>query len=472
VVKKIGLLTLMLFIMGSVDNIRNLPATAIFGSDLIFFLVASAIFFLIPCALLCAELAMMNPEESGVYAWTKRAFGPQMAMLSIWLQWINTMIWFPTILSFIAAVALHLIAPELAKNPYVLISIIVSVFWLLTIVNLQGVRISSRFAAICSTFGMVIPMIMIILLGLTWILRGHPLAIQISTHHLIPNFSENNSWISLTAIMTSFLGIELTAVHLKDIKQPQKTFPRAMLLATIFIVLTMLAGAFAIAIVIPANQLSLIDGVMESFSYYLNTYHLTGWVPMIGVMILIGSVGSLVNWMVSPAKGLLQAAEDGFIPHYLQRVNKAGVPQRLLIVQALIVTLVCSAFLFMPSVNASYWLLTDLSTQLYMLMYVILFFVALALGLRTLREKSLVFVPAGKVGLWLFALFGVIGSCVTLIVGFVPPKVLDLGGVLHYELIFAAGMILMILPGVLIAIYLKAKHTLLEHRHHSDSDHS
>jgi len=461
VVKKISLFTLILFIIGSVDSIRNLPTTAIFGSDLIFFLLASALLFLIPCALLCAELATMHQEQSGVYAWIKQAFGSQYAMIAIWLQWINTMIWFPTILSFIAGVALHLMAPQFANNPYVLMSIVVTVFWLLTFLNLRGIRISSRFAAICALLGMAIPLGFIIFLGFLWVYEGHPLMIHVSPRHLIPHFSEQNSWISLTAIMASFLGIELTAVHLKDIKNPEKTFPKAMLLATIFIVFTMLAGAFSIAIVIPPQQLSLIDGVMETFTYYLQNYHFTFLIPLMGAMILIGSVGSLINWMVSPAKGLLQAAEDGFIPHYLQFLNGAGVPTRLLFLQGILVTFICSAFLFMPSVNASYWLLTDLSTQLYMLMYLILFAAALMLGLSMIKTRPLLFVPGGKVGLWLLTLFGMMGVCLTLVVGFIPPKVLDIGGIFRYEVIFGVGMVLMILPGAFIAYYWKSKHPFL-----------
>ncbi len=450
-IKKLSLLTLTLFIIGSIDSLRNLPATAIFGTDLIFFLSISAVLFLIPCALICAELATLDTKEAGVYAWVKHAFGAKVGMVAIWLQWINTMIWFPTILSFIAAVALHLINPQLSKNPYVLISIIIVVYWCLTLLNLKGVRISGRFAAVCGVIGMALPMTAIIILGLIWIIKAEPMAIHFSGAHLIPNFEHTNSWISLTAIMASFLGIELTAVHIRDIENPKKTFAKAMLVATIFIIVTMLAGAFAIAMVIPVNKLSLIDGIMETFSYYLQHYHLGYLVPVMGVMILVGAIGGMVNWMISPAKGLLQAAEDGFIPKALQKTNESGVATRLLILQAIIVSFMCSAFLFMPSVNGSYWLLTDLSTQLYMLMYFILFVTALSLGLKAVKTERLVFVPAGKAGLWFFCLLGMLGTFITITVGFIPPKVLDVGSFTHYEMIFAIGMFTMILPGILIA---------------------
>src|SRR5947207_1711091 len=88
---------LVMLITGAIDSIRNLPATALFGSSLIFFFIFSAIVFLIPTALVSAELASHSKEKSGVFHWVHQAFGEKVAFLSIWLQWINTMVWFPTI---------------------------------------------------------------------------------------------------------------------------------------------------------------------------------------------------------------------------------------------------------------------------------------------------------------------------------------------------------------------------------------
>ena len=50
-----------------------------------------------------------------------------------------------------------------------------------------------------------------------------------------------------------------------------------------------------------------------------------------------------------------------------------GVAANLLITQAVIVSFICLAFLLMPSISGSYWLLTALNIQLYMIMYVMMF---------------------------------------------------------------------------------------------------
>ena len=79
---KISVLALVLLITGAIDSIRNLPTTALFGSSLIFFFIFSAIIFLIPVALVSAELSSTMPEEEGgVYSWVKHAFGDNVAFL-------------------------------------------------------------------------------------------------------------------------------------------------------------------------------------------------------------------------------------------------------------------------------------------------------------------------------------------------------------------------------------------------------
>ncbi|MCH9716783.1 MAG: APC family permease, partial [Gammaproteobacteria bacterium] len=216
--QKISTFALVLLITGAIDSIRNLPATALFGSTLIFFFLFSALVFLIPIALISAELASTwSDEEGGVYSWIKHAFGDTMAFFTIWLQWINTLVWYPTILSFIAGTLAYLINPALAHNKIYLIVVILTTFWSLTFIGLKGLRASATLASFCAIVGMIAPMAIMIILAVIWIIQGHPIAIDLSAKHLIPNWRDTQSWASLTAIVTAFLGMELAAVHVRNV---------------------------------------------------------------------------------------------------------------------------------------------------------------------------------------------------------------------------------------------------------------
>src|SRR6185312_5554436 len=132
--------------------------------------------------------------------------------------------------------------------------------------------------------------------------------------------------------------------------------------------------------------------------------------------------GNMTSWIISPAKGLLQAAESGYLPKFLTKKNNRGVASHLIITQAVLVSIVCLAFLLMPSVNGSYWLLTALSTQLYMFMYVFMFLAAICLKYKFEKQPDAFTIPGGKTGMWIASLLGLVGCTITLIVGFIPPS--------------------------------------------------
>ena len=209
--KKISLASLVILIIAAIDNMRNLPAAALFGSSLIFFFSLSALIFLIPTALVAAELSATFPNDGGIYQWVNKAFGKRWAMAAIWLQWINTMVWYPTMLSFVAGTVAYLIDPELANNKIYLISTILCIFWALTWVNLKGIHVSAVVNNICCLMGTMLPLLLLIVLGAIWAFSGHPLQIELTKESLIPSLTNTTGWVSLIAIMASFLGVNFLA---------------------------------------------------------------------------------------------------------------------------------------------------------------------------------------------------------------------------------------------------------------------
>lgn len=453
--KKISLFSLTILIIAAIDNIRNLPAAALFGSSLIFFFSIAALSFLIPTALVSAELSAMFPDQGGVYAWINRAFGKKWAMAAIWLQWINTMVWYPTILSFIAGTIAYLFNPEMAHNKAYLIGVILTVFWGLTLVNLKGLRVSALLNNAFALVGTILPIIFLIILGSFWLVLDKPLQISLSPTKLIPNFADATNWTALVAIMASFLGIELAGVHVTDIRNPQKHFPRAILVATIFIFFSLLFGSLSIAFVLPEQEISLVAGIMQVFTNFFEVFGLSKWIPLLTILIAVGSTGTMINWLISPAKGLLHASEFGFLPPYFTKKNRSGVAARILIAQAIIVTLVCLVFLLVPSVNAFYWFLTALSTELYMLMYTLMFAACIFLHYRYKDRPKSFKIPGNHLGMWITTLLGLAGCVTTIIVSFFPPDNIEIGRPLHYVLMIFIGNVITISPLLLFYLYRK-----------------
>ncbi|MBM3191987.1 MAG: amino acid permease, partial [Chlamydiae bacterium] len=278
---------------------------------------------------------------------------------------------------------------------------------------------------------------------------------------LLPLFNADN-WISLTAIMASFLGMELAGVHVLDIKNPQKNFPKVLLISAFFILFSMLFGSLAIATVLPTHEIKLVSGVLQVFSSFFHAFQLPWVLPILVVAIVLGSFGNIISWQTSPAKGLLHAAEFGYLPKLFRKCNAQGVPVNIMLIQALLVSVVCLLFLLLPSVNGFYWFLTALSTNLYMLMYVLLF--ASAIRLRSLREldKAVFHIPYGKKGLITVCSLGLLGCLMTLFVGFIPPSDIYVGGIGLYSLYMGSMMVLSIASVAIFFIYKRRQNLKLK----------
>ncbi len=452
---KISFLALVLLIISAVDSNRGLPSTAIFGAPLIFFFLFSAVFFLFPSSLVAAELSAAFPEEGGIYHWVRSAMGENLGMLAVWLQWINTVVWYPTILSFIAGTLTYLFDPELMNNKAYMITVIAGIFWALTIVNLFGLKISARINTLFAATGTVFPMLFLIVLGCIWAFTGHSFQIPITFDSIFPSLGKFDTWTALEAVMAAFVGMELSGVHVNNVPHPQKTFPRALLLSSVYILATMLFGSLTIAVVLPASQINLAGGLMQVFDNFFQVFHLGSLVPLMSFLIVVGSVGGMINWLISPAKGLLHASHYGFLPRYFTKANRHGVAGRILIAQALLVTLFCSVLLLLPSVNAFYWFLTSLSNCLYMAMYILMFLAVYRL--RAKKLESAFKIPGGKLGLGLISALGLIGSILTIIFGFVPPDNVNIGSALQYTLMIAIGNLVLILPIFFLIAYKNRK---------------
>jgi amino acid transporter len=259
--------------------------------------------------------------------------------------------------------------------------------------------------------------------------------------------------VALIAIMASFLGMELSGVHVTDIRNPQRNFPRAILVASIFILATMVLGSLAIAFVLPEKEINLVSGVIQVFSSFCAVF---GWgkiTPILAFLIVVGSVGGITNWLISPAKGLLHAAEFGYLPSFFMKKNKQGVAANLLLAQAALVSLICLLFLWVPSVNAFYWFLTALSTELYMVMYILMFAAAIALRYRYKDRPQAFKIPGKKIGIWITGLLGLFGCSATILVSFLPPDTVNIGSPFRYVMMIGIGNLVTIAPVFLFYLY-------------------
>jgi glutamate:GABA antiporter len=454
-IKVIGIFTLAMINVAAIGTVKNWPVAAEYGLSSIFFLLLASLVFFIPISLVSAELATGWPTIGGIFAWVKEAFGHRTGFLAIWLLWTQNVIFLPTFLSFIAAAFAYVFDPDLASNTLYMASSVLILFWGTTLANLFGMKISGWISSFGVLFGTFIPGILIILFGAIWFFSDSPSQITFSLQAMWPDLTNIDQLVFFTGILLTLCGMEMSAVHARDVKDPQRDYPKAILLSTLIVLGLSILGVLSIAIVIPQSQITLVAGSLQAFSYFVEAYHLKWLAPYFAALIGLGAIGSMSTWMVGPAKGLLAAAQSGDLPPYFRKVNKKGMPSNLLIAQAILVTFLSLLFLKMPTVSSAYWILSVLTAQLYLVMYVIMFATAIKLRYSQPGIKRPYRVPGGMIGMWVTCALGTLSSIVAFVIGFLPPGQIATGNTLFYMGFLAVGIVLLCFGPALILLFQK-----------------
>jgi len=440
----IGWVSLAMINLAIIYSVRGLPLMAEEGFRAITFMAVSAAFFLIPISLVTAELSSTWPPEGdgGVYIWVKEALGERWAFLAIWLQWSENVIWFPTVLSFIAATLAYAFSPQLAENKVYTLVVVLLVYWGGTFANMRGMKTS----AWISTLGVVSTLIttgLIVVLGFYWIITGNASQIEFSMASLVPDFTHMDNLVFLAGALVIVSGIEVSAAHASQVKNPKKSFPKAILLSVLISISAIILGSLAIAFVVPEKEISLVAGLMEAFEKFFAAYHLGWLVPVVAILIVVGSLGEVAAWILGPSKGLMVSARHGLLPPILQRKIHGDTPVNILFLQALVVTALVFVFLLMPTVSSAYWILTALTAQLYLIMYLLMFLTAIVLRYKRPDTPRPYRIPGGNFGMWVVVLLGLLGGVFTLFIGFFPPSQLKTGSLLFYESFLVLGILVM-----------------------------
>lgn len=445
----IGVLAIAMMSVAGIFTLRTLPLMAVYGLSSVFYYVIAALLFFIPSALICAELATGWSKTGGLYVWVREAFGRRIGFLAIWLEWINTVISFPATLAFITATIAYALDPALANNKLYMLILMLILFWGTTLINFFGIKFSSWVSNFGLILGTGLPCLIIIALAAKWLITGHHSQIAFTTTNILPNFSFVKSAF-LVGLILGYSGMQISAFHAQEVKNPQLNFPRAIFIAVLIILCLSITGSLAIAIVVPSQKINLITGLMQAVVAFFNMYHLGWLVPIVAILTALGTFSMLNMWVIGPCKGLLASANEGDLPKLLQRINKHNAPTTLLLLQAIVGTIFSLVYLLMPTINSSYWILVALTSILTMMMCILIFASVIRLRYTQPDVPRAYKVPGGYFGVWLIAGTGILTCAFAFFLGLMPPEQLHHVNVRFYETFLIAGVIILTIIPLMI----------------------
>jgi glutamate:GABA antiporter len=459
--KKISVWTLSLMTVAAVVSLRGLPMMAKEGLSMIFYILFSAIFFLIPASLVAAELGgAFSDKGGGVYTWVKEAYGSRWGFTAIWLQWIQNVVWYPTVLGFAAgALAYTFMDPSLANSGFYTGSVILICYWAATFITLAGSTFANSVTKYGVLLGTVLPGVIMVVLGLLWVNQGNPLqfmepgattlAVERAAHELpharfFPHLTGLGSVAFLAGIILLFAGVEVHAVNANEMENPATQFPESLFLAAGIILTLFTLGSLAVAAVIPAEEISLTAGLMQAFKLLLDKFSIGFLTPIIGLLAAFGAIGGVMSWVGGPSRGLLETAKSGELPPFMAKINSKGMQVNILLIQAVIVSLLSSLYFIMDNVSTAFFVLSAMTVSLYLVMYILMYLAAIKLRSTRPDLPRSYKVPGGKVGMGIVAGIGLLGVSFAFLVSFFPPSNLPVGNPALYVGLVAAGLVVFV----------------------------
>ena len=454
---KLSVATLAIMNITAVVSLRGLPAEAIYGLSSAFYYLFAAVVFLIPTALVAAELAaMFSDKQGGVFRWVGEAFGPRTGFLAIWLQWIESTIWYPTVLTF-GAVSLAFIGMNdasdaaLASNKVFTLVIVLAIYWIATFIALKGLNWVGKISKWGGLIGTIIPAGLLIILAIIYIATGGQNNMDMS-QGFFPDLSKLDNLVLASSIFLFYAGMEMMGVHVMDVNNPSKNYPKAIIIGSLATVAIFILGTFALGLIIPAKDINLTQSLLIGFDNYFRHFHISWAGPIIAIALMFGVLASVLTWVAGPSKGIYTVGKAGYLPPFFQESNKNGVQRNILLVQGGIVTLLSLLFVIMPSVQSFYQILSQLTILLYLIMYMLMFAAAIVLRYKMKATPRPFRIGKGNAMMWILGIVGFGGSLLAFILSFIPPSQIQTGSnAVWYSVLIVGCIIMVVIPYIIYA---------------------
>ncbi len=272
-----------------------------------------------------------------------------------------------------------------------------------------------------------------------------------------PDFSKFDNLVLASSIFLFYAGMEMGGIHVKDVENPSKNYPKAVFIGALITVLIFVLGTFSLGVIIPQKDINLTQSLLVGFDNYFKFIHASWLSPIIAVALAFGVLAGVLTWVAGPSKGIFTVGKAGYLPPFFQKTNKIGVQKNILLVQGCAVTLLSLLFVVMPSVQSFYQILSQLTVILYLVMYLLMFSGAIALRYR-MKKANRPF-RIGKHGnglMWFIGGLGFCGSLLAFILSFIPPSQISVGSNTVWFAVLIIGAIVVVAAPFIIYASKKA----------------
>jgi amino acid transporter len=450
--KTMGFWDVLLFNIATVLGPRWIAAAGHNGTSSVSLWVLAAVFFFVPGALVINELSSRFPEEGGLYAWSREAFGPFHGFVAGWTYWIYTFFYFPGLLLASASMAAYIMGGRgsaLAQDRTFQLTVSLSILLVAVVLNIVGLNIG-KWLQNAGGVGTYVPLLMLV--GIAAIVCWkHGSATHFTVANMMPtwNWDTVNFW---SQIAFAFTGLELVSCMSEEVRDPRRTLPRAVFGAGALIALMYIAGTFAVLSLVPAAGLDPKSGVFQAISVGAIALKVGFLGILAAIVVTVGNAGGVGSTVAGIARVPFVVGVDRYLPAAFGKIHpRWKTPYISILVQALISAAILLGSQINETIQGAYQMLIDAAVILYFIPFLYMFAAAIKLANRKDRGENphAVLVPGGLPGVWICACLGFAVVLIGILVSLVPPG--DSLNKLGFELKLIAVTVAAVLLG--LALY-------------------
>ena len=437
----LGLRDVVLMNIVAVVGMRWIARGARTGPPSVTLWILAWLAFFVPLALAVSALARKYPEQGGVYAWVRRAFGSGHGFICGWCLWVNNLFYFPSLLLFgaanFAAIGGERWEAMGASRWYSVIFVLAGI-WVAAGINIIGLR-WGKWLQNAGTLGVWIPAGLLLGCGALALARFGS-ATPFTADAMVPRGDLLETVALWSAMCFAFSGFEITSLIGQEIKDPERTIPRGIFIAGAVTTLVYIAGSASVLVAVPVASLKELSGITDAVQLVAGRVGLTGLGILTGALLALNALAGTASWTAGAARVPFAAGVDSAMPRAFGRLHpRYRTPHVALIVQSIAASVIFLASVFFSvagrstSIQEAYDILVNLTILIYFVPYLYLF----AAQVRLLPEAPR----------WA-AILGFAATAISLALTFVPPPG---SNALTYEvnLIAQAGVML----GIGVALY-------------------
>ncbi len=413
----------------AIANLNVVPVIAASGPTTVWLWLAALLFFFLPQGITVIELSHRMPAQGGIYVWTKDSFGDLHGFLCGWCYWTANIFYIPTLLFYLVGIVTYnggAAGTGASENPYLFLALTIGMLWLATLANIRGLGVG-KWVNNAGGLGTLIAAAILIVLAIFSVYR-RGFSIPVSGFAIT-----NVDWrviSSFGVICFGLVGLELGPVMGGEIRDPQRSVPRGILMGGILSGSLYLLTTLALLLAVPQQNLKVLQGVLQGVDSMSSGLGLNQAVKPVGVMIFISIVGCTSAWLSGSARILFVSGLDRYLPAIFGKVHpKYGTPHVALIGMAVLSScLIAMSFVGKASVKEAYVTLLDLSVVLQMLSYLYLYATLMHVAFSKLWTPRVY----SRLKLRVAAVSGLVTTSIGMVVAFVPSRQVE--SVLRFEL--------------------------------------